>query len=71
MKNSVEMTRILVYSDRKNSTKIIPEYSVINPATSSDSASGRSNGDRFTSAIAEIINKILIGNYAKKTGIER
>src|SRR3989449_9333037 len=32
----------------------MPEYSVSHPATSSDSASGRSNGVRFVSARAEM-----------------
>ena len=32
----------------------IPEYSVSQPATSSDSASGRSNGVRLVSASAEM-----------------
>ena len=41
---------ILAYSARKKNDQRIPEYSVIHPATSSDSASGRSKGVRFTSA---------------------
>ena len=40
IKNRVDKTRILVYSAKKKHTKGIAEYSVINPATSSDSASG-------------------------------
>jgi len=40
------------YSARKNTPQRIPEYSVRKPATSSDSASGRSNGLRFVSARA-------------------
>ena len=40
----------------------IPEYSVWNPATSSDSASARSNGGRFTSASAQIRNTTNAGN---------
>ena len=31
-----------------------PEYSVMNPATSSLSASARSNGARFTLAVAQV-----------------
>src|SRR5450755_5118450 len=42
---------IAEYSARKNSDQRKPLYSVWNPATSSDSASGRSNGARFVSAI--------------------
>ena len=40
------------YSERKKIAQRMPEYSVRNPATSSDSASGRSNGLRFVSASA-------------------
>src|SRR5256885_7715362 len=38
------------YSATKNKPQRMPEYSVRNPATSSDSASGRSNGTRLVSA---------------------
>src|SRR6266571_4226954 len=38
------------YSATKKSPHRMPEYSVRNPATSSDSASGRSNGFRLVSA---------------------
>jgi len=38
------------YSARKKIAQRIPEYSVRKPATSSDSASGRSKGLRFVSA---------------------
>ena len=38
-------------SDRKNSANRIPEYSVLKPPTSSCSASTRSNGGRFSSAV--------------------
>jgi hypothetical protein len=40
----------------KKSRFRMPEYSVAKPATSSDSASGRSNGVRFPSASAETKN---------------
>jgi hypothetical protein len=53
---------MLVYSPKKKNTKPIALCSVINPATYSDSASGRSIGALLVSAIAEIINKIPIGN---------
>src|SRR5580765_3431047 len=43
------------YSPRKNSAHFMLEYSVWKPATSSDSASGRSNGARFVSASAVIM----------------
>src|SRR3954452_21440298 len=40
---------MLTYSARKNIANLIEEYSVWKPATSSLSASGRSNGARFVS----------------------
>ena len=39
-------------SARKNMANFIPEYSVTKPATSSESASGRSKGVRLHSAVA-------------------
>src|ERR1700733_1156074 len=53
---------IFAYSPRKNSAKLIDEYSVLKPPTSSDSPSGRSNGCRLVSARAEIKNTMNIGN---------
>src|ERR1035438_4132064 len=44
---------MFAYSAMKKSENFIAEYSVWYPATSSDSASGRSNGRRFVSANAE------------------
>jgi hypothetical protein len=38
------------YSARKKSANPILAYSTLNPDTSSDSASGKSNGARFVSA---------------------
>ena len=38
---------MFTYSPSKNIANGMPEYSVWNPATSSDSASARSNGGRF------------------------
>ncbi len=43
--------KTLMYSARKKRPNRIPEYSVWYPAMISDSASGRSNGVRFTSAM--------------------
>ena len=58
MKNSVvataETLSMLMYSARKNHANFIEEYSVMYPPTSSPSASGRSNGSRFTSPNIEI-----------------
>jgi hypothetical protein len=62
MKKRVLITKILVYSPKKKKTKPIAECSVKKPATSSDSASGKSIGGRFVSAIAEIIKSSAIGN---------
>lgn len=49
---NVDISTILPYSARKKNTQIVPECSFINPATSSDSASGRSNGVRLEKASA-------------------
>src|SRR2546421_18292 len=51
---SIETVNILTYSAMKKSANLRAEYSVWKPATSSVSASGRSNGTRLVSAIAEI-----------------
>ena len=57
-KNSVaqraDTVTMLMYSARKNSANLSDEYSVWKPPTSSDSASGRSNGARFVSPMAEM-----------------
>src|SRR5439155_4647362 len=42
------------YSAMKKKLQRSPEYSVWNPATSSLSASARSNGARFTLAVAQV-----------------
>jgi hypothetical protein len=47
---------------KKNKANTKEEYSTLNPATSSASASGKSNGVRLVSAKIVIINKIKIGN---------
>ena len=51
-----ETVTMLTYSARKNSANFSDEYSVWNPPTSSDSASGRSNGARFVSPTIAITN---------------
>src|SRR5262245_51992972 len=59
---AIELITIMFrYSPRKNSAHFIDEYSVWKPATSSPSASGRSNGARFVSANA-VIRKIANGS---------
>src|SRR5688572_13234560 len=47
-----ETVIMLMYSARKNSANLNDEYSVWKPPTSSDSASGRSNGARLVSPTA-------------------
>src|SRR5437773_12354413 len=49
---------MLAYSARKYRAQRKPLYSVWKPATSSDSASGRSKGARLVSAMAEVKKKI-------------
>ena len=49
---SAEMMNTLTYSAKKKNPKRMPEYSVAKPATISESASVRSNGVRFASAVA-------------------
>src|SRR5215831_4153269 len=55
------MVRMAMYSPRKNSRNGVAEYSTAKPATSSDSASTRSNGVRFVSASAETKKTTNIG----------
>ena len=59
---NADISTILQYSARKKNTKIIPLCSVKNPATSSDSASGRSNGVRLVSASTEMKKMMNRGN---------
>src|SRR5437867_2853178 len=49
---------MLAYSARKNRENLKPLYSVWNPATSSDSASGKSNGARLVSATPQMKNRM-------------
>jgi hypothetical protein len=57
---------ILQYSPKKNRAKPIEEYSTLNPATSSASASGKSKGARFVSAKIEIKNMTTRGSSGKQ-----
>src|SRR5437764_12718930 len=52
------MANIPKYSARKKIAYLNPEYSVICPATISDSPSGMSNGVRFDSTSPETKNKM-------------
>ena len=51
---------MFAYSAIKKAAKDIDEYSVWNPATSSFSASGKSNGTRLVSAKAQIRNTMKL-----------
>ena len=53
---------ICPYSAKKNKAKDIEEYSTLNPDTSSDSPSVKSNGALFVSATEDIRNITKAGN---------
>ena len=57
-----ETVTMLTYSARKNSANFNDEYSVWNPPTNSDSASGRSNGARLVSPTIAITNTTKLGS---------
>ena len=59
---SAHMVMIATYSPSMNSRYGVEEYSTMKPATSSDSASGRSKGGRLVSARAEMKKITNIGN---------
>lgn len=61
--------RMLAYSARKNRAKGPPAYSTLNPDTSSDSPSARSNGDRFVSARVETNHMAARGQAGKTSQI--
>jgi len=61
----IHIKTILAYSARKKNTNITAECSVINPLTNSDSASAKSKGALFVSAIEPIKNIINKGNKGK------
>src|SRR3954467_14972391 len=56
-----ETVTMFTYSARKNSANFSDEYSVWNPPTSSDSASGRSNGARLVSPTIAITKTAKLG----------
>src|SRR5215212_7534953 len=56
-----ETVTMLTYSARKNSANFSDEYSVWKPPTSSDSASGRSNGARLVSPTIAMTNTAKLG----------
>src|SRR2546429_9135970 len=57
---------IATYSPSMNNRYGVEPYSTMKPATSSDSASTRSNGGRLVSASAETENTTNIGNSGQK-----
>src|SRR4051794_32491390 len=59
---SAETVVTLMYSARKNIANLIDAYSVWKPATSSVSASGRSNG-------ARLVSPTIATMYMRKDGI--
>jgi hypothetical protein len=59
---NIHIKIILAYSARKKNTKIPAACSVINPLTNSDSASAKSKGALFVSAIEAIKNIANNGN---------
>lgn len=56
---------MLAYSARKNRANGPPAYSTLNPETSSDSPSVRSNGARLVSARVEINHIMASGHDGK------
>src|SRR5690242_18391956 len=58
---SAEMSSMFMYSARKNSAKAMPEYSIMCPATISDSPSTTSKGARLVSATPETKYTTSIG----------
>src|SRR3954454_10660422 len=59
---SAHIVTMATYSPSMNNRYGVDEYSTMKPATSSDSASTRSNGGRFVSASTEMKKMMNIGN---------
>jgi hypothetical protein len=59
---NIQIRTMLAYSAKKKNTNITAECSVMNPETNSDSASAKSKGALFVSAIQPIKNIMNIGN---------
>ena len=62
---------MFAYSPRKNRAKVIEEYSTKKPATSSDSPSGRSKGERLVSARTEMKKITNIGSMGSQNHEKR
>lgn len=60
---------MLAYSARKNRANGPPAYSTLNPETSSDSPSVRSNGARLVSARVEINHIMASGHDGKMSHV--
>jgi hypothetical protein len=65
MEVNIHINTILAYSAKKKNTNITAECSVMKPETNSDSASARSKGALFVSAIHPIKKMINIGSKGK------
>jgi len=63
-------TKMLQYSAMKISANLPPPYSTLNPETSSDSPSAKSNGARFVSAKRVINQAINKGGMMIIRGVE-
>src|SRR5947207_13504214 len=59
---SALISHMFMYSARKNSAKAMPEYSIMCPATISDSPSTTSKGARLVSATPEMKYTTSIGS---------
>src|SRR3546814_3586399 len=68
----IALMRIMfAYSPRKNRAKVIAEYSMKKPATSSDSPSGRSQGERLVSARVDTKKITNIGSMGSQNQLNR
>src|SRR5215467_2064695 len=65
------MVAIATYSPSMNIMYGVEPYSTMKPATSSDSASTRSNGGRLVSASADMKNTTNIGNSGNQYQLNR
>lgn len=65
--DNVFIIRIFEYSARKNRANGPPAYSMLNPETSSDSPSVRSNGARLVSAKVEIYHIMASGQAGMRS----
>src|ERR671923_1716459 len=64
------MVAIATYSPSMNIMYGVEPYSTMKPATSSDSASTRSNGGRLVSAMAETRNTTNMGNSGSQNQLK-